>query len=1431
MIDNKSRILDEIQEIDDAAKLLEIFNESNDVGIRYSIVNLIDDDSILYEIFLKEKNSFIKNIALNRISSDILDWEEFNKLDNYQKITYIETHTNEQLFFKIAENDKDFNVRLAAIHKISDRDFLLKMADNHEDYHTRAVLYKKLNNLSILDEITGDNLTKSRMNLIEDLDNEKFLKDIAMNDPEKEVKLQALNKLNAPTFFFNLLKDTLDDDDLTQYVKALISNQDLEDKPDWNEFNKLDKYEKITYIETHTNEQLFFKIAKNDADFIVRLAAIHKISDRDFLLKMTDSHDDYATKMVIYKKLYKMPILDEIPGENPIKSHMNLIRKMDGEKFLYDVAVNDPEEEMRILASRKLNQLHLYLFILEFTFQNYDLDQLMGSIKDPSYLIDIAIHSSNSKVTETAINHIANPSALFGLYHIGNDDIQEAVMKKLIFGNVFSREKITDRINIGDIISKINADDSDDIVANDNYDVMNLSADEKSIYENFLVDLARNNTNSDIRQNAVENIDDEDILADIARNDNEWNVRMEATKRITDENVLADIARNDKDLYVRQEAAKRITDENVLADIARNDNEENVRMEAAKRITDENVLADIARNDDKRLVRQVAVEKINDENIIIDIARNDTQYNVRMAAAERINDENVLVDIARNDNDWEVRRTAVNRISDENVLVDIARNDTQYNVRKAVVKRIDDEDALIDIARNDKDFYVRQEAAKKINDEDLLAEIEENNSSNHLQIGADKPINDELALKDIVMNDKDYGRRIEAVKMITDKPILADIAKNNSFFVVRQSAVEKITDESILADIALSDEDTGVRMTAVKKISDEDILLDVFKNDPDHINVRPIALKNIEDTSILQKLILENYGYFPINSYSAFKRNHDHLIYESMGCRDYENVLDKFSDETVLTDLLSEKLFSDFRALLVRRITSSDVLMNVALNDSDYRVRQEAVKNQNLSDEKTFLEVIKNDHNDAVRFEALMRVNDDAVLEDIADDLSPVVKLYAYERLKKDFALNKNHIPYEEIDLSSIDAIEDENVLSSIVNNGTTREIRNYAFDKIKDEHILADLAGCNGEFANQALTKITDKTLLLNIALYSNNPSAKRKAIKKIDDEEFLTEAIQSNPYNDISSYIVGRIRKESNLKIIAFNNSNPYNRKEAVNRIRNEETLISLGEIECEDIVCTTILRKTHDKDLVKFIGLSNPSKTVRRYVESITDDEDLLYQFYQKEVEFDNRREIISKMTNEEYILNLLKRENVREVFDADFEITKQDMLIDMVRNSFTDEAKSYAIEHIEDQSILVDLAINSISYEVKESALKNIKDMSILSDFVNSSPFTSNRPKNESIWKDFNYDNQQCWRLCFNVLVQYDFNDTRTIEDFLIENEFDIPIFFHNKLSDKSSIYRVALNCKSSKVRTMFKDKLKYDKRSRNHKDEKRQPLAGLSSLFG
>ena len=87
---DNSAMLSKISTISDDDKLLEIFKDSDDFEIKYAIVNLIVDDEILHQIFSIEENPFIKSIALNRISTDILDDDDFNGLDGCEKVNYIE---------------------------------------------------------------------------------------------------------------------------------------------------------------------------------------------------------------------------------------------------------------------------------------------------------------------------------------------------------------------------------------------------------------------------------------------------------------------------------------------------------------------------------------------------------------------------------------------------------------------------------------------------------------------------------------------------------------------------------------------------------------------------------------------------------------------------------------------------------------------------------------------------------------------------------------------------------------------------------------------------------------------------------------------------------------------------------------------------------------------------------------------------------------------------------------------------------------------------------------------------------------------------------------------------------------------------------------------------------------------------------------------
>ena len=1244
---NNSTILGEISQINDDNRLLEIFEKSDDFEIRYAIVNLIDDDGILYRILSTEENPFIKGIALERISTDLIGWDDFKGLEKYEKISYIERCNDESLIYSAALNDEDFHVRTAAIYRISDTDSLSKIASSHSDYDTRIVCYKKLNGQSLMEEIKGENITESRISLVEGMASEKFLKDIMVNDPDREVKTAALKRLMGTGFYFKVLKDVIDSDNLGPV------------------------YDKVSFIERASDESEVLGLVEND-DFHLRAAAIHRISDWDFLSRMADTHPDYTTRLVLYKKLKGWSFLDEITGENLEESHKSLVKHLDNENFIKDIAFNDSSPAVKIAALKKLDSPKFYLSIVKNAENENEVTEIIANISDESQLFYTAVIGSSSEhIVKNAINNIANPQLLFELYRRGPDLIRKTAMRKLILGNVFSTERIADKISIDNMILSITP---------------------------------------------------QDVLADMAMNDSSWRVRMDVVAYIEDADVLADIAKSDSDQDVRIFTVKRIEDTDLLLDLAMNDSDQSVRRAAVKCIRDTDLLADIAENNSIMEIRRIAAQKIGRTD-----DQCETEYN--HSNSEEINDV------------------------DNNALADIAMNGSNDTARFQAVENITDEDILYDIAIN----------------------------CNHFGIAA------------------------TAASNITDENILIDITKGTAPTPVRETATEKINDKNVLAEIALNDPDYNVRWEAIKKINDYDILEEVFRKDSTRQN-RMEALKRIRNSDKLKKLLLEDHGYLPIESYTSFERNYDKTIYESMGTETYDWILDMISDESSLRDLVYEKLFGDFRLLVVQRLRSEDVLRDLALNDLDYRIRRKAIRNRNLSDEETLVKIFQKDRNDVVRLEALRHIHNPDFIEELADDLNPLIRAYALERLERTYEPNDDSFSSQDIDLTSIEKTEDENVLYAMANHAPSSSIRRYAFDKITDINILVKLVCNNREFANRALKKINDKKLLLNIALYCNDPAIQRKAVKKIDDEEFLLDAVQANPYNDISQYVVDRIRDESRLEVIAFNNSNPFNRKAAVNKIQSPDILIRLGEVECEEIVCNAIVRKCHDRGLLEYIGLSNPCKTVRRYVGDIIDDDKVLCKLASKECEFDNRREMISRIGDEKCVVSLLKRESNEKVFKGVFKIADTQRLIDLARKSNLDVAKKYA--------------------------LKNINDMSILRDFICSSPFTSREPKDKSTWKGIQFTYEDI-TTCLSILSRQDFNDIKMIEEFLIENNIYMCAEIYalrDKVEDIPSIYRIVLNCKSSNVRRVFKDKLKYQKSPDfDDKDEDDAPK-GLGALF-
>ena len=245
-----------------------------------------------------------------------------------------------------------------------------------------------------------------------------------------------------------------------------------------------------------------------------------------------------------------------------------------------------------------------------------------------------------------------------------------------------------------------------------------------------LMDLFRpkwKNSNSWVRQAAVEKLTDQAVLAEIAGTDGDNDVRKAAVAKLTDQAALAEVAKNIWRPDVQMAAVAKLTDQVVLAEIAKTCSNNDIRQAALGKLTDQALLAEVAKNGIRAEVQMAAVAKLTDQAVIAKVAKTCSKY-AREAAVEKLIDQAVLAEIATKDSDWNVRYAAVRKLTDQALLAEIAKTDSERGVRQAAVKNLTDQVVLAQIAKTDSERGVRQAAVKKLTDEVALAEIAKTDS-------------------------------------------------------------------------------------------------------------------------------------------------------------------------------------------------------------------------------------------------------------------------------------------------------------------------------------------------------------------------------------------------------------------------------------------------------------------------------------------------------------------------------------------------------------------------------------------------------------------------------------------------------------------------------------------------------------------------------
>lgn len=128
------------------------------------------------------------------------------------------------------------------------------------------------------------------------------------------------------------------------------------------------------------------------------------------------------------------------------------------------------------------------------------------------------------------------------------------------------------------------------------------------------------------------------------------NDRIESVRKINNQTKLIEIALNDEEGLVRQQAIIKIRDQKTLEKIALTDDYSRNRGYAVSNITNGKLLEKIAMSDSDQGVRRIAVENpnFNNQEKLIYIAKHDKKPIVRQQAVQKINDKKVLSELSRN---------------------------------------------------------------------------------------------------------------------------------------------------------------------------------------------------------------------------------------------------------------------------------------------------------------------------------------------------------------------------------------------------------------------------------------------------------------------------------------------------------------------------------------------------------------------------------------------------------------------------------------------------------------------------------------------------------------------------------------------------------------------------------------------------------------
>ena len=376
------------------------------------------------------KIAAIEKITVEKVLKDILEDKKENR---DVRIAAAKQIKNEELLFDVAKDVYvDYNVRIECVKKITNPDVLNSIAKTNLNYDydkyvregddsVRTYAIEKVKNSNILKSIINSrtrdkikreafkNLYMNDMNLLittakshdknassavknPSLTDENILLDIAENGKDKYAVSNAVSKIHNQNILMKLLKS-----ENTSFRQSAIEG--ITDKKVLEQYAQYDPDSATRYNAVanpnFTNEELLKSIATNDSDKYVRISALNKVTESDFLrLRYLLEDDEYLKRAILSNPNFKEEdiLIDVATNASHYSDRKEAVRNpnLKNQEVILSILKNDKDFIVKEQAIKRITDYDMLLKVLkeeESKFVRREAVELLNK-EDLIYLVN-----------------------------------------------------------------------------------------------------------------------------------------------------------------------------------------------------------------------------------------------------------------------------------------------------------------------------------------------------------------------------------------------------------------------------------------------------------------------------------------------------------------------------------------------------------------------------------------------------------------------------------------------------------------------------------------------------------------------------------------------------------------------------------------------------------------------------------------------------------------------------------------------------------------------------------------------------------------------------------------------------------------------------------------------------------------------------------